>query len=86
MKLYIINHIRDGEAYVVKSYRSKETAIKHVTARYSFVNTGDIKLIEKDNKIWFYYKGEPKYVIIECNLKIEANVDGSVLEVGSDGR
>lgn len=82
MKLYIINHIRDGEAYVVKSYRSKETAIKHVTAWYSFANTGDIELIEKDNEIWCYYKGDLKYVIIEYNLKIEANVDGSVVEVG----
>lgn len=81
MKLYIINHIRDGEAYVVKSCRSKETAIKHVTAWYSFANTSDIELIEKDNEIWCYYKGDPKYVIIECNLKLEANVDGSVVEV-----
>lgn len=81
MKLYLVNHIRDGEAYVVKSYRSKEAAIKHAMARYSFLNTGDIKLIEKDNKIWFYYKGEPKYVITEYNLKLESNVDGSVLEV-----
>lgn len=81
MKLYIINHIRDGEAYVVKSYRSKETAIKHVTSWYSFVNASDIELIEKDNDIWFYYKGDLKYVIIECNLKLEANVDGSVVEV-----
>lgn len=81
MKLYIINHIRDGEAYVVKSYRSKETAIKHVTAWYSQKNNSDIELIEKDNEIWCYYKGNPKYVIIECNLKLEANVDGSVVEV-----
>ena len=81
MKLYIINHIRDGEAYVVKSYRSKETAIKHVTSWYSFVNASDIELIEKDNDIWCYYKGNLKYVIIECNLKLEANVDGSVVEV-----
>lgn len=82
MKLYIINHIRDGEAYVVKSYRSKEAAIEHATMWYSFANTSDIELIEKDNEIWCYYKGDPKYVIIECNLKIEANVDGSVVEVG----
>ena len=82
MKLYIINHIRDGEAYVVKSYRSKEAAIEHVASWYSFVNASDIELIEKDNYIWCYYKGDPKYVIIECNLKLEANVDGSVVEVG----
>ena len=82
MKLYIINHIRDGEAYVVKSYRSKETAIKHATTWYSFASISGIELIEKDNQIWCYYKGDPKYVIIECNLKIEANADGSVVEVG----
>ena len=82
MKLYIINHIRDGEAYVVNSYRSKEAAIKHVTSWYSFVNFSDIELIEKDNDIWCYYKGDPKYVIIECNLKIEANANGSIMEVG----
>ena len=82
MKLYLVNHIIDGEVHAVKSYRSKEAAIKHVMAWYSFLNTGDIKLIEKDNKIWFYYKGEPKYVITEYNLKLESNVDGSVLEVG----
>ena len=77
MKLYIINHIRDGEAYVVKSYRSKEAAIKYVT----FVYGSDVELIEKDNDIWCYYKGNLKYVIIECNLKIEASVDESVAEV-----
>ena len=82
MKLYIINHIRDGEAYVVKSYRSKEAAIKHVTALCSSANTSGIELIEKDNEIWCYYKEDPKYVIIEYNLKIEANMDGSVVEVG----
>ena len=82
MKLYIINHIRDGEAYVVKSYRSKEAAIEYVAAWRSFANAGDVELIEKDNEIWCYYKGDPKYVIIECNLNLVANVDGSVAEVG----
>lgn len=82
MKLYLVNHIIDGEVHTVKSYRSKETAVKHVTARYSFLNTNNIKLVEKDNEIWCYYKGEPTYVITEYNLKLESNADGSVLEVG----
>ena len=82
MKLYLINHIIDGEVHAVKSYRSKETAIKHITARYYFANASDIESIEKDNEIWCYYKGEPTYVITEYNLKLEANVNGSVAEVG----
>lgn len=81
MKLYIINHIRDGEVYGVRSYRSKEAAIKYVTVWCSFANTGDVELIEKGNDIWGYYKGNLKYVIVECTLKLEANVDEPVVEV-----
>lgn len=86
MKLYIINHIIDGKVYTTGTTQSKDLAVRRVEAACNFLCGNDVEIAEKGNEIWCYYKGEPKYVIIECNLKLEVNLDGSVVEVGSDGR
>ena len=82
MKLYIINRIADGKVYTTGMTQSKDRAVRRVEAACNFLWGNDVEIVEKGNESWCYYKGEPKYVIIECNLKLEVNLDGSVVEVG----
>lgn len=81
MKLYLVIRIIDRKPYIVTVYQSKDIAIKHAVSACKFMREDNLKILKKGNDIFWYYKGEPRYVVTACKVNFELNEDGTIKEV-----
>ena len=81
MNLYLVNRIIDKKPYIVTVYQSKDIAIRHAVSACTFMREDNLKILKKGDDIFWYYKGEPIYVVTACKVNFELNEDGTIKEV-----